>query len=250
MVGAGRRRGQRLQVRRSAPTRWPVLTSARRFMVPGAFVPGSRLPPDAGTSLAAPLSSRRRCTLSVWRRVTPRPSIGSPRRPLRRLRREGRPRRLGHPGPKATRTCVPRGEIRGPLEGGAAACGLPRGRLRGWRLVERRRSARVAFGPRREPAGGGRAATSCPQGASRRGAEGLRAPRRHPAALPVSRGRAARSGATSPPAASVPAGRRRSALRSPRRRRARPPARAPSRCRPGRPRPPGRCPACRRRTRR
>ena len=58
-------------------------------------------------------SSRRWRTSSEWRRVTPGQSIARTRRPVRRRRCEGRPRRLGRPGPKATRTCSPRGETPG-----------------------------------------------------------------------------------------------------------------------------------------
>ena len=73
---------------------------------------------------------RWRARLS-WRRVTPGPSDASSRRPLRRLRYERRPRRLGRPGPKATRTAR--------LVGRSAV-------TRGWPLVEHRQLGRGLAG--------------------------------------------------------------------------------------------------------
>ncbi len=69
------------------------------------------------------LSSRRWCTSSEWRRGTPGQSIARSRRPVRRRRYEGRPRRLGKSGPKATRTARLVGRSGRPLAGGRSSSG-------------------------------------------------------------------------------------------------------------------------------
>ena len=78
------------------------------------------MPPGAGASLSAPLSSRRERTKGEWRRGTPGSSNARSRRPLRRLRFEGRPRRLGRPWPKATRTARLVGNRGWPHAGGVS----------------------------------------------------------------------------------------------------------------------------------
>ena len=103
-VPAGRRRG-RAAVRRSPPGR---LAGSFRSAPRGAarriaFVPSSRLPPGAGTPLSASLVLGAVVWAGGWRRGTPGPSIAGARRLLRRRCSEWRPRRLGRPGPKATR---------------------------------------------------------------------------------------------------------------------------------------------------
>jgi len=160
---------------------------------------------DAPLRGAGPRGEGDEATL---RRGTPGPSNAGSRRPLRRRRSEWRPRRLGRPGPKATRACDLRGRSGRRLPGGNSVGGRlhrrrsppPRSRRRDV-LPCGTSETRVAFGPGGRQPAGGRAATSCPQGASSPGPVRARDPRRHPAAHPFPRGRAARSGATHSPAA-------------------------------------------------
>jgi hypothetical protein len=159
-------------------------------------------------------------------RPSPAPAAKAPLR--------GTPAPAGTARAEGDANSTPRGELRASTRGGASPRGArsrchppspppPSSRRRRTATTSTARDlpqvpskhARPGrLRPRLSPAGGGRAATSCPQGASRRRPEGSGAPRRHPAALPSPRGRAARSRATSPPAADATTGRRRSTERA------------------------------------
>ena len=250
MVGAGRRRGQRLRARRSAPTSGGGLDFRGNAVSRIAFVPAGRLPPGAGMSLSAALVLAGRVHFEYMasghaapeQRRFPTPAAEAPLR--------GTPAPAEEAQAEGDAISVPRGEIRTATRGWRG-CARPvareqRGRfhtrkLRGWPLVERWQLRRGLARPSFRQAPGVPSARVASAAATR--------------SFPSPAVRAARTSDPSDeayprapaPARTPPRG---AGLRWPPPRRARPPAPAPARCPKDPPRPPVRCPACRRRSRR
>ena len=77
-----------------------------------AFVPAGRVPPARWSRRSSAAGPRDTGTAGGWRRGTRGPWRPLPARPAEAARRRATPRRLGRPGPKATRSPLLRGEIR------------------------------------------------------------------------------------------------------------------------------------------
>ena len=107
------------------------------------------MPPAPGRRSPRRWSSRRWCTSSERRRVTPGQSSARSRRPVRRRRYERRPRRLGRPGPKATRTARLVGRSGRPPSGASSGGPPPGDRRDGCRPARARRVKIAADPPRR-----------------------------------------------------------------------------------------------------